>query len=197
MNKALVSRDAKDTRPVVIMPQDEGRFGRISDPKPAWAPPGVRPLAPRQIVREYVYAYAAVAPAIGKMTSLILPYANSDMMNIFLSQVAEDFADFFVVMLVDQAGWHTAKNLKIPENIRLVEQPSHSPELNPAEHIWDALREGELHNAAFDSLDQLEEKLCEALNELHGDPERLRSLTNFPYLKCDEFFNGGQYSVPI
>jgi hypothetical protein len=197
VNKALASRDAKDTRPVVIMPQDEGRFGRISDPKPAWAPPGVRPIAPRQIVREYVYAYAAVAPAIGKMTSLILPYANSDMMNIFLKEVAEEFSDFFVVMLVDQAGWHTTKNLKIPENIRLIEQPSHSPELNPAEHIWDTVREGEFHNAAFDSIEEVQDTLCRELVKLHDDPDRLRSLTNFPYLKCDHFLNEGPLEVLI
>jgi hypothetical protein len=47
-------------------------------------PPGIRPVVPKQQVREYVYAYAAVAPQLGRMTALILPYANTQMMNLFL-----------------------------------------------------------------------------------------------------------------
>ena len=73
--------------------------------------------------------------------------------------------------------------LKIPENIRLVTQPSHSPELNPVEHLWDELREKYLHNKAFRTLDQVQEALCDGLCDLMNEPERLRSLTNFPYLR--------------
>ena len=64
------------------MAQDEGCFGRISRAKRCWAPPGVRPHAPAQVVREYVYVYTAVAPAQGKMLSLILPEASTAMMNL-------------------------------------------------------------------------------------------------------------------
>ena len=42
----------------------------------AWCPPGIRPIVGQQVIREYVYAYAAVAPALGKMTALVLPYAT-------------------------------------------------------------------------------------------------------------------------
>ncbi len=80
-------------------------------------------------MREYVYAYAAVAPQLGQMTSLILPYANTKMMNLFLKQVSQDFAEYFIILQVDRASWHLSKSLEIPDNIRLVPQPSHSPEL--------------------------------------------------------------------
>ena len=167
---------------MVIMVQDEGRFGRISDPRRCWAPPGIRPKAPKQVIREYLYAYAAVCPALGQMTSLILPYANTEMMNIFLKQVSDDFTNYFVLMVVDRSGWHKSMELKVPENIRLIEQPSHSPELNPAEHLWEDLREKEFHNEAFGSLDQVEHALCEGLRRIEADPEALRSMTLFPYL---------------
>ena len=119
----------------------------------------------------------------GKMTSLILPYANTDMMNIFLQHVAEDFTDYFVIMLVDQAGWHRSSALVVPENIRLLPLPPYSPELNPVEHIWDYLRENAMPNLAFSSLRQLEDALCTHLRILENDPERVRSMTNFPYLR--------------
>ena len=69
----------------------------------AWCPTGIRPLVSQQIVREYVYAYAAVALQLGLMTALVLPYANTEMMNLFLEQVSEEFKDYFLIMQVDGA----------------------------------------------------------------------------------------------
>ena len=83
------------------------------------------------------------------MTSLLLPWANSEMMNIFLKQVAEDFSDYFIFMLVDQAGWHISHKLQLPENIRMIKLPPRSPELNPVEHIWEELREKNFANKAL------------------------------------------------
>ncbi len=128
------------------MAQDEGRFGRISSCRRAWAPPGVRPQAPRQVVREYSYVINAVAPALGTLTSLILPRVNTQMMQVFLQHVAQEYAAYFIVMQVDRAGWHQSKDLVLPDNIRLLPQPAYSPELNPVEHIWEELREKHFHN---------------------------------------------------
>jgi len=165
------------------MAQDEGRFGRITDIRKCWAPKGIRPKIGKQIARTFVYVYAAVCMALGKMTSLILPYANTDMMNLFLEEVSHDFKEYFVILLVDGAGWHRSQDLKIPENIRLIQQPSYSPELNPVEHLWEELREKYLPNKVFKSLDAVEKALCKGLRELHGHPDRVSSMTNFPYLQ--------------
>jgi hypothetical protein len=178
----LEERDPEDNRPVLLFAQDEGRFGRISDVSRAWSPLGTRPKAPRQIIRTYLYVFAAVCPALGKMTSLILPWANTQMMNIFLRQVSEDFSDYFILMLTDQAGWHTSQKLEVPENIRLIKLPPRSPELNPAEHIWEELREKNFANKALRDLDEVEDKLCQGIIDLANNPEKLSSMTNFPYL---------------
>ena len=178
----LDTRDPEDHRPVLLFAQDEGRFGRISDVRRAWSPVGARPQAPRQVIRSYLYVFTAVCPALERMTSLILPWANTEMMNIFLRQVAEDFSDYFILMLIDQAGWHISQKLEVPENIRLIKLPPRSPELNPSEHIWEELREKNFANKAFGDLDGVEDTLCRGLNDLARDPEKLRSMTNFPYL---------------
>ena len=179
----LDKREPGDDRPLMLLAQDEGRFGRINDVRRAWAPAGVRPKAPRQIIRKYVYAYAAVCPSSGAMTSLVLPWANSQMMSIFLEHVSESYPRHFILMLVDGAGWHISKKVKVPENIRLIKQPSHSPELNPVEHIWEEIREKHFHNKAMHSLDDVEANLCRGLVKLMHDPDRVRSMTGFPYLK--------------
>jgi DDE superfamily endonuclease len=143
----------------------------------------MRPHAPAQVVREYIYAYTAVASALGQMVSLILPEVSTSMMNLFLKQVSQTFSKHFIVMQVDQASWHSTKDLVIPENIRLIPRPAYSPELNPVEHIWDELREKYFHNRIFPSLELLIDTLCQGLNALTDDAERLRSLTGFPHLK--------------
>jgi DDE superfamily endonuclease len=180
---ALAERDWDDERPVVILAADEGRFGRLGQVMRAWCAPGIRPATPQQLVREYLYAFVAVAPSLGRMTALVLPFSNTAMMNLFLKQVAEDFADFFVVMQVDGASYHSAGDLLIPENIRLIIQPPRSPELNPTEHVWEEIREKHFYNRAFETLDAVSDTLCKGLKELMDLPEKISSMTYFPHLK--------------
>ena len=104
------------------------------------------------------------------------------MMNLFLVEVSQTFADSFMVMQVDQAGWHRSNELVIPANIRLIEQPASSPEVNTVEHLWEELREKYLQNRVFPSLDSLVEVLCQGLNELAADKERISSMMGFPHL---------------
>ena len=48
----LQDRAPDDDRPVVLLVEDEGRFGRINRVQRAWAPAGIRPSVARHIVRE-------------------------------------------------------------------------------------------------------------------------------------------------
>lgn len=164
--------------------QDEARFGRITQPTRCWAPEDMRPCVPNQIVRQAIYAFAAVHPQTGKMSSTILPTANTEMMNIFLKQVSQEFTEYFLVMQVDRAGWHRSQQLQVPENIRLIFQPPYSPQVNPVEHIWEELREKHFANRIFSSLDDLQEHLCSALSELSSHLDFVRSMTYFPYIQA-------------
>jgi hypothetical protein len=58
----LLERSPDDHRPVVLMTQDEGRFGRINPLRRCWAPKPIRPIVPNQIVQEFLYVFAAVCP---------------------------------------------------------------------------------------------------------------------------------------
>jgi hypothetical protein len=165
------------------MAHDEGRFGRIDRPRRCWAPKPLRPPVPRQIVREFVYVFATVGAQFGRLTALVLPAANTEMMAVFLAHLAQQFRGSFIVLLVDRAGWHLTPRLTVPANLRLLPQPAGSPELNPVEHIWDELREKALPNMAFASLPPLVNKLCAGMRELTADTERVRSMTDFSYLR--------------
>jgi len=165
----------------MIMFQDEARFGRINAPHRCWVK-GERPVVYCQIVREYTYAYASVCPSDGTLDSLILPWAYTTAMNIFLAEVAKRHSDKFILMFLDQASWHKAKDLNIPQNIRLASLPAYSPELNPTEHIWDELREKYFHNIAFDSIGAVEDKLEEGLGDLENNKTLVQSMTGFDWI---------------
>jgi transposase len=164
------------------MTQDEGRFGRVNIPKSSWAPMGIRPNVPRQIVRESFYVYSAVCPSLGKMSSLILPYANTEMMTLFLENVSKEFLSNEIIMQVDGAGWHKSDKLNIPDNIHFIVQPPYSPEVNPTEHIWDEIREKYLSNKIFNSINITMDKVCKGIQDLASKPDFIKSLTFFPYL---------------
>ena len=76
----------------------------------------------------------------------------------------------------DDIGWHKSESLMIPDNLRLLSLPPYSSELNPVEHIWDDLREKELHNRVFDSIDSLEDHLEKALHDMEHDHDRICSI---------------------
>lgn len=168
--------------PVKLLFQDEARFGRISDTRRCWTPMKKRPVVGQQVIREYLYAVAAVNPLEGEIVPLVMPWVDAEVMSIFLSHTSENFPEAFCLMFLDGAGWHKAKELKIPNNIKLLPLPPYSPELNPIEHVWDFLRENAFGNKNFNSLDEVEDTLCSALQYLIQHPSVVKSLTCFSWI---------------
>jgi transposase len=162
--------------------QDEARFGRINHPRRCWAPRGMRPLAAQQIVREYIYAFAAVSPHDGELDTLVLPSVSSWTMSLFLEEVSARHPDEVILMVLDGAGWHKAGELVVPANMKLLPLPPYSPQLNPVEHLWDELREKSFPNLVFHDLDALEDHLVNALAALEDDRARVKSTAGFDWL---------------
>ena len=136
--------------------QDEARIGQQGTLTRQWARIGSRPSAVRQTEYEWVYLWAAVEPATGQSIAMITPTVNTDLMNQFLSGLSGTLAaDEHAVLALDNAGWHVANALKIPENITLLPLPPYSPELNPAERLWLWLRSHQLSNRIYEDYDDL------------------------------------------
>ena len=169
-------------RPVRLMFQDEARFGRISDCRRCWSPYPIRPVVKAMQIREYTYAYAAASPLDGKFDSLILPYANTECMTLFLKEIALRYPNENIVMVLDRAAWHRGHSMILPDNIRLLSLPPYSPELNPVEHLWEELREKNFHNHSFDSLTAVEDQLANALKQLEDNPLLVKSITAWEWI---------------
>lgn len=168
--------------PVRVLFQDEARFGRMSDPRRCWAPWPVRPQVGLALVREYTYAYAAVSPADGRIDWMLTAKADTVNMNAFLIHVRRRHPGEFLVMVFDGAPAHRSGNLRIPEDMALVRLPPYSPELNPAEMVWDHLREKWFTNRVFASLGAAIGQAATGLKALENDTGCLRSMTKRDWL---------------
>jgi hypothetical protein len=100
----------------------------------------------------------------------------------FLDQVAKEYPHEHIFMVMDGVGWHRAAELKIPRHKTIVHLPPYSPELNPAGHLWDELREKHFANRVFDDLDAVFQHLITAVRLLHDEPQRIASLTGFDWI---------------
>ena len=77
-----------------LMFQDEAHFGRITDPRSCWAPYPIRPVMQKaSLVREYVYAYAAVSPLQGDLDWKILCKDEYRMYGEILNQIGKRYTD--------------------------------------------------------------------------------------------------------
>jgi hypothetical protein len=80
------------------------------------------------------------------------------------------------ILLLDQAGWHGAKALKVPNNISLLQLPPRAPELNGQENIWQFIRQNWLSNRVFKSFDDIVDHCCYAWNTLIDQPWKIMSI---------------------
>lgn len=146
-----------------------------------WFIRGQRP--PGLCDQRYTWAhlFAAVRPATGQSFALVLPELSTEAMQLFLDMFAAKLApDEHAALVADQAGWHIAEALRLPDNVTLIYLPPYSPELNPVERLWLYLRERHLSHRLLNGYDAIVDALCHAWKQLN--PDRLRSLTQYPYL---------------
>ncbi len=156
----------------------------MDNPAYCWAPRGVRPGVKAQRVRQSTYVYSALSPQDGDLFSLILPYVDTDRMELFMDEFARRLGGAPALLVMDGAAWHKAAAVidKHP-NILIAYQPPYSPELNPVEHLWKHLRQNHMKNHYRASMDELEDSLESALFECAQERETIRSLSAFNWMK--------------
>ena len=155
--------------------QDEARFGRINKPKHCWCKKNIRPSVPCHHIREYRYVYGAVEPLTGESSFLVMPYCNTECMNLFLNQLSQAYSNDRILLCCDGAAWHKSKALKIPENITLFFIPPYTPEMNPIEQIWKEIRKRGFRNEVFSTLEKVIDRLCNTICSL--SPAVISSIT--------------------
>lgn len=112
-----------------------------------------------------------------------MPEVSTEAMQVYLDKFAETVRpDEHVVMALDQAGWHGARDLKVPACLTLMPLPPRSPELNPVERLWLFLKERFLSHRLLDDYEAIEAAITGAWQRLIAEAGRLTSLTSYPWI---------------
>jgi transposase len=99
-------------------------------------------------------------------------------MSLHLAEISRQVApDAHAALVLDGAGYHTAADLEIPDNVTLVRLPPYAPELNPIENIWAYLRSNKLANTIYEDDNDILDKACEAWMFVADDKQALASIT--------------------
>jgi hypothetical protein len=164
---------------VQLWTMDEHRLGLKPVLRRVWAKKGHRPVVRVYHRYEWLYVYCFVRPSTGESFWLLLPQVNSQVFKLALSHFAGEVGageDRRILLVLDQAGYHTSKQVVVPQGMHLEFLPPYSPELQPAERLWPLTNE-EVANRLFADLTELESVLAKRCVELADQPDLIRSHT--------------------
>ena len=148
--------------------QDETRVGFRSESGRKITLKGVKPEQKLQWHYDYYYIYGLIEPITGKSFFYEFSHFNSYVMGIFLEKFQQENQDAIHIIQLDNAPIHTAKKLKVPDNIILLFQPPYCPEVNPIERVWEYIKYC-LRSQWFIDLDDVKDKVARILNSLSTD----------------------------
>jgi hypothetical protein len=144
-----------------------------------WYQRGMRPRMIKDQRYRSAYIFGAVCPERDTGAALVLTHVSTPAMNLLLEEVAAQLPPrTHAAMLIDNAGWHTANELRVPPNITLVHLPPYAPELNAIEKVWQYLRDNYLSGRLFTDTRAIIDACCDAWHRLIAEAGRIQSLAN-------------------
>lgn len=133
---------------------------------------------------EYYWLYGAVEPRTGEAFFVEMPRLDGGCFSAFLRELAQAYPTTHNVVVLDNAPAHIAGYVAVPTNVTLLELPPYSPELNPVERVWLAVRRrvDVYAEAVRTSLDGLREAVAAVVCAL--EPSQVRSLSSYGYIRA-------------
>jgi hypothetical protein len=120
--------------------------------------------------------------SINSLRSSFVEDSTLEYMNIFLQELSIRHPDEFILLVCDGAPNHHQSSMKIPENIMIHHLPPLSPQLNPAENMWDEIKEKFFHNKLFCSMDEVINRMVDAIVNYEASPQIIKSITGWDWI---------------
>jgi DDE superfamily endonuclease len=177
--------------------QDEARFPMVPTLAATLGVKGHRPTAGTRDCKDLLYVFAVVnllnavvhsntlespkdiKKQTGKSKTRLLQEAFADhLRHVGRVYPAHQYPE--VVLLIDNAPWHAGKviaeALAANPHVKFKRLPSYSPQLNPIERVWKALRRRATHNRLFDTLADLKKSIRASLCYFQTMRQRVKTL---------------------
>lgn len=112
-------------------------------------------------------------------------HVNKEFFIKYLIEFSQQNPKELKILIVDNAAFHSTKGVDLPENIILVNIPPYCPELNPAEKIWQWMKD-KIAMKIYDTLDDLSNKIDQLIEQLEG--KIIKSITGYEFY-LDAYYN--------
>lgn len=177
---------AQEPIETVYLAEDEAGLYLQATLAYAWAPVGQTPRVRLTAERSSQRFYGTLNLLTGE--ELVMPAAtcNAATTAQHLQQLLDRYPDCRILLLWDKVPWHSGAPIRdlLAHNprLQLMNFPTASPDLNPQEHVWKAVRQAVSHNHATASLPDLVHKWLDFLTS-RTFPCSLFEDLNYPYLR--------------
>ena len=154
------------------------RVGLIGQVRRVWAPGGVKVVEKSEF--EYEWAYLSLA--VNGLDGWLYWDWMSNMKAESIVKVLEQWKAKDVDVIVwDRAPGHRGKTFRKVEVIR-IEQPPYSPELNPAERIFEELRR-KVEGKVYGDIEKKKAAVEEELRKLMAAPQKVKQLAGWSWIQ--------------
>ena len=141
---------------------------------------GVCPIVTFKQAFKSTYLYGSYSPIDGDAFVYELPEVNCEVFEKYLHEFSKHRPNEYKIVVIDNAAFHSTKNINIPDNIFLLRIPPYTPELNPCEQVWKYIK-ARYKNNAFESIEHVRQWLYEFVNSM--DHKLIKSITSNHHYK--------------
>lgn len=137
--------------------------------------------------RDNFYIYGVVELLTGEYFALEFSHLDTVCFEIFLEKLAASYPEELDIIQLDNGAFHFSNYLQIPENIILLFQPPHTPEVNPIERLWSHLKKA-LKWECFQNLDELRDAVWKQLDKFTAS--QVKSIAGWDFILNALFVSG-------
>ena len=158
---------------------DEMRVGLRGTVRRVWGRRGVKVRQRVQTVYEWMYLFCVVD---GKRGKLLWRWIES-MRSLHIAEAVNGLRQRTDVeaLVWDGARGHRSRLVEVV-GMPTVVQPPYSPELNPAERVFEEIRRW-VEGRVYGSMEEKVEAVNSYLSRLESDPDRVRSLAGWDWIE--------------
>lgn len=159
---------------------DEMRVGLRGMVRRVWGARGLKVAQRLQLVYKWKYLFLVVDFARGKLEWSWMDSMRSETVAgavLGLRRGAQVRA-----LVWDGAGSRRSELVRSVAGVKTIVQPAYSPELNPAERVFEEVRRW-VEGRVYGSLEEKTAAVDEYLSGLESDPERVKSLVSWEWIR--------------
>ena len=142
--------------------QDESRFGLITKQKRVLTAKGIKSIGRYKHSYLYKWLWGLFSPITGESFCMLTDSVCKDFFIAYLEDFSKMDPEELKIIVIDNAGFHSTKDVVLPKNIFLLPIPPYCPELNPAEKMWQWMKD-KIAMKVYDDLATLENRIEELI----------------------------------